>query len=199
MITTALHNVTPTDGALTHTNDFITAATAQQLFALLRSELDWHEEYIKIYGKQQLVPRLVCWHGDEQAVYRYSGVDHFPLPWTPTLITLKQKLQQYTGHTFNSVLGNLYRDGKDSMGWHADNEKELGEQPYIASISLGETRLFKARHKNSRQQVKIPLESGSLLVMSGKFQQYWQHCIPKSSRAMGPRINLTFRHIVPAA
>ncbi|MGD8885457.1 MAG: alpha-ketoglutarate-dependent dioxygenase AlkB [Gammaproteobacteria bacterium] len=168
---------------------------ANRLFAVLQSKLAWSEEHIKVYGKFHKVPRLVCWYGDNNVNYRYSGVDHQALPWPPALQALRQRVQQVTGEKFNSVLGNLYRNGQDSMGWHADNEKELGDSPFIASISLGEERIFKVRHKDG-ETIKLALPHGSLLTMSGAFQQYWQHCIPKTSRPRAARINLTFRNIV---
>ena len=174
---------------------FLENHTADRLFQQLLDTLAWSEETITMFGKSLLVPRLVCWYGDEGAIYHYSGVKHYPLPWIDPLLDIKNKLESFTQHPFNSVLGNLYRNEKDSMGWHADNEKELGKEPFIASVSLGETRTFKARHKNTQQQFKLLLTHGSLLTMSGDFQQHWQHCIPKCRKSTGTRINLTFRLI----
>jgi alkylated DNA repair dioxygenase AlkB len=182
------------DGELHYYPGFIAPAEAADLYALLKQELDWTQESIKLFGKPRQVPRLVCWYGDGNISYRYSGVDHIALPWTASLWDLKQRLEDTTQHRFNSVLGNLYRNGKDSMGWHADNEPELGDSPFIASISLGEARIFKARHKLG-EQIKLTLGTGSLLTMAGAFQHYWQHCIPKTTVAKSARINLTFRYI----
>ncbi|MGD8566932.1 MAG: alpha-ketoglutarate-dependent dioxygenase AlkB [Gammaproteobacteria bacterium] len=182
------------DGELHYHPGFIPPAQATRMFALLQQELAWTQESIKLFGKSRLVPRLVCWYGDDNISYRYSGVDHMALPWTPTLSILKQRLEDTTQRRFNSVLGNLYRNEQDSMGWHADNEAELGDAPFISSISLGEDRIFKAKHKHG-DHIKLTLNHGSLLTMAGAFQQYWQHCVPKTAVAKSARINLTFRYI----
>jgi len=175
--------------------DFLQPASADLLFNQLLNQLAWSEETINMFGKPLLVPRLVCWYGDSDAIYKYSGALHHPLPWIDPLLNIKTRLESFTHQTFNSVLGNLYRNQQDSMGWHSDNEKELGSEPFIASVSLGETRIFKARHKTTRQQVTLELSHGSLLTMSGNFQQNWQHCIPKCKVSRSPRINLTYRYI----
>ena len=176
--------------------EFLETSTADYFYKVLLDQLAWSEETINMFGKTILVPRLVCWYGDANAIYNYSGVKHDPLPWISPLLELKARLETFTHHSFNSVLGNLYRNEKDSMGWHSDNEKELGDEPFIASVSLGEARIFRARHKTTKQQIKLTLTHGSLLTMSGNFQQLWQHSIPKCSTKKGGRINLTFRNIV---
>ncbi|MCH9699370.1 MAG: alpha-ketoglutarate-dependent dioxygenase AlkB [Gammaproteobacteria bacterium] len=140
-------------------------------------------------------PRLVCWYGDPRATYCYSNVKHTPLPWTPCLQGLRQTISQFTGFKFNSVLGNLYHDGQDSMGWHADNEKQLGNNPVIASLSLGAKRLFKLRHNKTKLTIDIALENGSLLLMAGSLQHHWRHCLAKTRKPVDIRINLTFRYI----
>lgn len=183
------------DGELSLYADFLTTKEAYNLFDILLNNLDWAEESINMFGKSILVPRLVCWYGDDNAIYRYSGIKHTPLPWTKPLSELKSKVEAVTQRKFNSVLGNLYRNENDSMGWHSDNEKELGNEPFIASLSLGEERLFKLKHKVTKEQLKITLPSGSLAIMSGQFQHNWQHCIPKSTAPKKPRINLTFRYV----
>ena len=177
--------------------EFLAAPECDSLFLTFKDTLDWQEETIKMYGKPAKVPRLVCWYGDDRVEYRYSGINHVALPWTAELLLLKTRIEQHTGKPFNSVLGNLYRSGQDSMGWHSDNEKELGNTPCIASISLGEQRLFKIRHRQTGETFGETLASGSLLVMSGNFQNQWQHCIPKTKTVKGARINLTFRFIYP--
>ena len=174
---------------------FLTAPEAATLFQSLRSELDWQEEALVIAGRQVMVPRLVCWYGDPGARYRYSGVSHEPLPWTPALTRLRTAVEQRSGSRFNSVLGNLYRSGQDSMGWHADKEKELGPNPVIASLSLGATRRFLLRHNRTREQIELGLTDGSLLIMGGRLQHDWRHCVPKAPRGAEARINLTFRLI----
>lgn len=183
------------DGELTLIESFIAATEAQQFFTTLRHELPWHDEHIRMFGKEVRVPRRVCWCGEPGAVYSYSGVRHDPLPWTTALLDLKQRVEAATQQHFNSVLGNLYRDENDSMGWHADKEKELGPQPYIASLSFGAAREFRVQHNRSKQTINVKLSTGSLLTMSGVFQKHWRHCVPKQRDATLPRINLTFRYI----
>ena len=175
--------------------DFLSSRESIALFNQLKDTLEWQEETILMYGKPVKVPRLVCWYGDNNIEYRYSGIKHTGLAWTSELLSLKNKIEQHTRQRFNSVLGNLYRDERDSMGWHADDEKELGDLPCIASMSLGEERLFKIRNKKSRETFGETLVNGSLLIMAGNFQKQWQHSIPKEKTIRGPRINLTYRFI----
>ena len=174
---------------------FLSEAASNKLFSTLSDKLAWSEETIKMYGKPIKVPRLVCWYGDDGIEYRYSGINHVGLPWTPELLQIKTQIEQYTKYQFNSVLGNYYRNENDSMGWHSDNEKELGNLPCIASISLGEERIFKIRNKKTGEILEVLLTNGSLLIMSGNFQNEWQHSIPKVKTHKDPRINLTFRFI----
>ena len=175
--------------------DFLSESESNLLFNRLTDQLQWNEENIKMYGKSIKVPRLVCWYGDTGTDYRYSGITHTALPWTRDLLEVKERIENHTGKQFNSVLSNLYRNENDSMGWHSDNEKELGSSPCIASLSLGEERLFKIRHKQSGETLDTTLNNGSLLVMSGESQNNWKHCVPKTKHKKGPRINLTFRYI----
>jgi alkylated DNA repair dioxygenase AlkB len=183
-------------GELYYLPAFIPARETGALFERLMTELDWQQEVITIAGRRVTVPRLVCWHGEPGAVYRYSGVDHEPVAWTETLRLLKQRVQQACHHIFNSVLGNLYRNGQDSMGWHADKEKALGRDPVIASLSFGAMRLFRIRHDKTGETLDLRLGDGSLLLMRGSLQHHWRHCVPKSPAVCGARINLTFRTIV---
>lgn len=185
------------NGELWLAASFYSVTEAGLLLQKLREEVIWQQETIRIYGKSYVVPRLVAWVGDEGKAYRYSGISHDPLPWTATLSTIKRKIEAATGNHFNTVLLNWYRNGNDSMGWHADNEPELGSNPVIASLSLGETRMFRFRQTdNHRNSFDFPLENGSLLLMAGALQHHWQHSIPKSAKPMGDRINLTFRTIL---
>jgi alkylated DNA repair dioxygenase AlkB len=170
---------------------------ADDLFARLREELPWAQESLLIFGRRHAVPRLVSWHGDRGARYRYSGVVHEPAPWTAVLLAVRDRAEDLAGCRFNSVLANLYRGGRDGMGWHADDEPELGPEPVIASVSLGATRRFRLRHRTSGETRTLELTHGSLLVMSGPLQRHWLHSVPKTARPVGPRINLTFREIVP--
>jgi alkylated DNA repair dioxygenase AlkB len=174
------------------------AEEADRLYAALRRGIDWQQEEILIFGKRQRVPRLVAWHGDSDATYTYSGTAHKPLPWTDELSFVRERLQSLTGHRYNSVLLNLYRDGRDGMGWHADDEPELGLQPVIASVSLGATRRFRLRHRRRRDlSCALDLDHGDLLLMSGRTQHDWQHALAKTARPVGERINLTYRWVCP--
>lgn len=176
--------------------DYLSEQQATEYQASLMQEINWQTEQIRLYGKTHLVPRLMAWHGDEGAAYRYSGVDHEPRPWNQTLADLRNALFSEFQLNFNSVLLNLYRDGKDSMGWHSDDEPELGMQPVIASISLGQARKLRFRKKiNRRETVDVSLPHGSLLLMYGNCQHEWQHHLPKTAKQIKPRINLTFREI----
>lgn len=174
---------------------FLPADQAQHYLNVLTQTIKWREEHIQLYGKRFKVPRLQAWYGDNEAIYRYSNLRLLPHPWTEALLKLKSLCEQKTAHVFNSVLANLYRDGQDSMGMHADNEPELGKLPCIASLSLGQQRNLIFLHKLTKQKIVLPLASGSLLVMRGETQDCWQHGITKTKRLLQPRINLTFRTI----
>jgi alkylated DNA repair dioxygenase AlkB len=158
---------------------------------------DWRQERITVYGKPYLQPRLSAWHGDLS--YRYSGIRLEPRAWTPLLLRLRRCIEAQTGLAFNSLLLNYYRDGMDGMGMHSDDEPELGERPAIASLSLGETRELVLQHRQRRdlETLKLPLPSGSLLLMQGDTQHNWRHGIRKSRRIHGARLNLTFRRVLP--
>jgi alkylated DNA repair dioxygenase AlkB len=193
--TTDAVTVIDRDGEATLWEHFLEPADAGALLAQLLAELPWKSETLHIHGRDIIVPRRVCWFGDPGAVYTYSGLTHEPLPWPRALSELKNKLEAFTGALFNSVLANLYRDGNDAMGWHADKEKELGQNPVIASISLGAARRFKLQHTRDKTVVEIVLEPGSLLLMAGRLQYCWRHSLPRTREVIGPRINLTFRLI----
>lgn len=163
-------------------------------FERLSSEIDWQQETIFIYGRHIATPRLAAWYGD--AAYTYSGLKHEPRAWTPALSDLRERVEELAKAPFNSVLLNLYRDGSDSMSWHSDDEPELGQNPTIASLSLGGTRRFRLRRKEQHSQSQsLDLEDASLLIMAGALQHNWQHALPKTKRPVSPRINLTFRNI----
>lgn len=171
---------------------------ATALFRTLHDGLPWTVHRVRLFGRELAAPRLSCWIGDPDAGYRYSGVRHEPVPWPPVLLPLRERLQAETGVAFNSVLANLYRDGRDSMGWHSDDEPELGPAPVIASLSLGAARRFSLRHRRrAGQRVDLELPHGSLLLMRGATQANWQHAVPRTARAVGPRVNLTFRYVIP--
>lgn len=172
---------------------------AARAFGDLTHEVPWEARPIRIFGREVLQPRLVSWHGEPEAEYTYSGVLQRPLPFTHTLARLRAEISQQLGVPFNSVLCNLYRDGRDSMGMHSDAEPELGRDPVVASLSLGAARKFTLRHRRGPAHGKLDLwlGSGSLLVMRGTTQHVYRHGVPKVSTPVGPRINLTFRRVEP--
>ena len=163
----------------------------------LIDEVPWRAEQIVVWGRTYPQPRLIAWYGDAGMNYTYSGLQLTPLPWTETLLDIKRRVQAVTRTDFNSVLLNYYRDHRDSMGLHSDDEPELGEQPILASLSLGEERIFILKHKRDKvlKPARLKLASGSLLLMKGDTQRYWKHGIDKETRPCGPRVNLTFRSI----
>jgi alkylated DNA repair dioxygenase AlkB len=185
------------DATLDFYPDFYSSTVADQLFDQLRNTIPWRQEEIRIAGLQRLQPRLSAWYGDAEAEYTYSGLHLKPLTWSKELLEIKVAIERRTGCQFNSVLLNYYRDQQDSMGWHSDDEPELGLQPIIASLSLGGTREFALKHKFRKElRYKIPLAHGSLLIMSGSTQSHWQHAIAKEKHLCQARINLTFRQII---
>ncbi|EJN8557957.1 MULTISPECIES: alpha-ketoglutarate-dependent dioxygenase AlkB family protein [Vibrio] len=180
-------------GELYYDPHFLNHLEADNYFDQLRKTLPWHQEHITMFGKSVLQPRLQAWHGD--AAYTYSGLTMQPHPWTPELTQLKVRCESVADVTFNSVLANLYRHGQDSMGWHQDNEPELGRNPVIASLNLGETRRFLLRNLHCKTEIEYELSHGSLLIMAGELQHHWKHCVPKTAKTKDERINLTFRQI----
>ncbi|WP_233078563.1 alpha-ketoglutarate-dependent dioxygenase AlkB family protein [Rheinheimera soli] len=168
---------------------------AERCYQQLAQQLNWQQPAIKIFGKAVLIPRQQVWMGDPHCSYKYSGVLFEPEPWHPLVKQLTDRVNQLCQTRFNSVLLNWYADGQQHMGWHSDDEPELGENPQIASLSLGQQRFFDLKHKNLGTQLKLELGHGSLLLMAGQCQQYWQHRVPKMAAATQGRINLTFREI----
>jgi alkylated DNA repair dioxygenase AlkB len=187
------------DADVSYMAQFIDTAEAEQLYQKLSVSLAWRQDTIKMFGREVKIPRLQAWYGDPEARYTYSGLHMAPNPWTTELWQIKRDVESISKTTFNSVLVNWYRDGQDSMGWHSDNEPELGDKPTIASLTLGQVRDFNFRRKNPTQNYRIALQNGSLLIMSGTTQQYWQHGISKRAGDLTGRINLTFRHIIPSS
>ena len=184
------------DGAVELWPRIGTDSEVDRWYAALRDEIDWSTEHVTIFGERRLVPRLVAWHGDPGASYRYSGTTHEPRAWTPVLSELRARIAALVETPFNSVLLNLYRDGADGMGWHADDEAELGRDPVIASVSLGQVRRFRLRHRRrAEDRLDIELPHGSLLLMWGALQHHWLHALPKTRRPCAARINLTWRRI----
>ena len=186
-------NLLPCDGAVFLYPDALPQADADRLFSELRGGIEWRQEVATLMGRRVAIPRLTAWHG--AAGYVYSGIRMTPLPWTAPLLELKAVVEALAGEQFNSVLLNLYRDGRDSVSWHADNEPGLGRDPVIASLSLGAVRRFQLKHRRRPERLTLDLPHGSCLVMAGATQHHWLHQLPKTARPVGPRINLTFRRL----
>ncbi len=185
----------PCDGSAMLLPNFLSVDAADSCFLQLLQHNPWEQCSITMFGKKIAEPRLSTWHSVDNQPYVYSGLRRIPAAWTPLLSELLELCQVESAARFNSVLINLYRDGRDSMGWHADNEKENGFEPTIASISLGSDRRFDLRHRESKETIRTVLTHGSLLVMSGKSQDHWLHQVPKTKVVLEPRINLTFRWV----
>lgn len=184
------------DGELYYDRFFLNNIEANKYFNLLKKEIQWRQDNIKIFGKIYPQPRLTALYANNNKSYSYSNIKMHPITFTPTLFDIKSKIEKRLNSQFTSCLLNLYRNGQDSNGWHADNEKELGLNPVIASLSLGAERVFHMKHRNDKKEkLKINLTNGSLLVMRGKTQHHWLHQIPKTRKKVEERINLTFRII----
>lgn len=185
------------DASIIYYPNFFSTEEATILFDTLQKEIPWQQDDIKVYGKVYPQPRLTALFGNEGKSYSYSNITMHPHKWSPLLMSIKEKVEKTTEAIYSTVLLNYYRDGKDSNGWHADNEKELGTNPIIASLSFGAERMFQLKHNAiPNQKINIPLAHGSLLVMKGTTQHFWKHQIPKTTKPIDPRINLTFR-IIP--
>lgn len=195
--------VLPHDGSALLNESWVDLDTADELFSRLMKEVPWQSHDLVLFGKKMTEPRLSAWVADEGVAYSYSGVRRVPEPWTPALRDVRSRCEAslagaFPRVTFNSVLANLYRSGDDSMGWHADDEPELGPTPIIASLSLGDERRFDFRHRTTGENVRVNLPHGSMLVMSGKTQTHWKHCLAKTKASRSPRINLTYRLVLPS-
>lgn len=182
------------DGEILYDRNFLNSVEASRYFKILRNETAWQQDQIKVFGKVYDQPRLTALYANNNFPYSYSNITMYPSPFSATLLEIKEKVEQQLKKEFTTCLLNLYRHGQDSNGWHADNEKELGKNPIIASVSLGAERMFHMKHRtDNSQKIKINLIHGSLLVMSGSTQHYWLHQIPKTKKHAEERINLTFR------
>ncbi len=184
------------DATIEYYPNFFDSQRANELFEKLKSEIPWQQDNITVFGKTHPQPRLTALFGNEGKPYSYSNIVMQPNAWNPLLMFIKNEIEEICEVNFTTVLLNYYRDGKDSNGWHADNERELGRNPVIASVSFGAERYFHLQHNTIKEQkLKINLEHGSLLIMKGTTQHFWKHQIPKTAKAIGPRINGTFRII----
>lgn len=190
-------NLLPFNGEATFHPDFFSVKEADRLFKLLQESLVWQQEPIWMFGKQILQPRLTALYGDPKVPYGYSGISMEAVPFTEELAQIKNRLQAFTQKEFTHVLCNYYRDGQDSMGWHRDNEPVLGKNPTIASLTFGATRSFQLRPYGKKEpKLNLELSHGSLLLMGGESQHFWEHQLPKTKKVLAPRINLTFRKLI---
>lgn len=179
-------------------NNFFTKTESERLYKNISEKINWQQYTITMFGKKLNQPRLTAFYGEENKPYAYSGIRLTPNPWIEDLLFIKSRITKTTKINFSSVLLNYYRNGADSMGWHSDDEKELGQNPIIGSVSFGESRLFQLRHLTRKDLKKIDIEltNGSFLLMKGTTQHFWEHQIPKTLKKITPRINLTFRRII---
>jgi alkylated DNA repair dioxygenase AlkB len=193
-----LERVRMPDADMFYLDRLVLAGSDTEILRRLIAEIAWRSEEVVMWGRKLPQPRLTAWYGDPGRSYDYSGLRLDPLPWTPLLLDIKTRVEETAGSTFNSVLLNYYRDHHDSIGFHSDDEPELGDRPIIASLSLGAERTFILKHKTLGRlgRVQLRLAAGSLLLMSGDTQRCWRHGILKESRTCGPRVNLTFRRII---
>lgn len=183
----------PYDGASEYTPSVFSGAESESLFQELLEITPWQEDEVVLFGQRRILSRKVAWMADAGFTYSYSGTSKSAFPWTPPVALVKERVERHTAQRFNSCLLNLYHDGSEGMGWHSDDEKTLGRNPVIASVSFGAERIFKLKHRESKEVVSVLLEHGSLLVMKGKTQHHWVHTMPKTKKITTPRINLTFR------
>ncbi|MEJ7823146.1 MAG: alpha-ketoglutarate-dependent dioxygenase AlkB [Chitinophagaceae bacterium] len=184
------------DAELLYYPTFFDKNESDKLFTSLLENISWQQDKIMMYGKELPLPRLSAWYGENQKPYTYSGITLQPLPWTEELILIKSKIEEVAKVKFSSVLLNRYRDGQDYVGWHADDEKELGKNPVIGSVNFGATRKFQLRRKDDhKQKFEVDLQHGTYLVMQQATQHFWQHQVPKTAKKIGERLNLTFRVI----
>ena len=189
-------NLLPRDGTVNYFGPILDLTEARCHYEALLQEIPWKNDEAVIFGKHIITARKVAWYGDTHFSYAYSGTTKQALHWTAELVQLKALVEKLTTTRFNSCLLNLYHDGNEGMAWHSDDEKSLGKDSTIASVSLGAEREFRFKHKRTDEKVSVLLESGSLLVMKGTTQSHWLHSIPKSKKIKSPRINLTFRTMV---
>jgi hypothetical protein len=186
-------NLLPRDGIVEYPGRIFSPEESVALFEALLTTTPWLPDEVILFGRKRILSRKVAWMGDAGFTYSYSGTSKTASPWTAPLLIIRERAEKLCGHAFNSCLLNLYHDGSEGMGWHSDDEKTLGRNPVIASVSLGAERPFRFKHRLTKEVVPLILENGSLLVMKGETQHHWLHALPKTRKANSPRINLTFR------
>lgn len=188
-------NKLPYDGEVNYYGPIVSLKESQEFFEVLLNETEWQKDSSVMFGKLIVTDRKMAFYANDKLTYTYAHVERYTLPFTEHLLRLKELVEEKTGEKFNSCLLNLYHSGKEGMGWHTDDEKELHESGAIASISFGAERNFVFKHKESKQRIPIVLQKGSLLVMKGTTQKHWLHSLPKTTKVKTPRINLTFRMV----
>ena len=193
---TAVGKVITNDGKVAYMGPFLEAFAANRMLDDLLQTVPWEQDELTIFGRKIITQRKTAWYGDLPYAYTYSHATKVALPWTPALQTIKEKVELISGESYNSCLLNLYHDGNEGMGWHSDDEDTIARDSAIASVSFGAARRFDFRHKKTGEKVQVMLENGSLLVMKGETQRFWQHSLPKSKRITAPRVNLTFRRMI---
>ena len=189
-------NLLPKDGVVQYFGKVISTENANQFMEALINNIEWKNDEVVIYGKRIVTKRKMAWYGDKAFEYKYSNISRTALVWTEELLALKGIVERISNENYNSCLLNLYHDGNEGMGWHSDDEKDLKKDGAIASLSLGADRKFGFKHKQDKQSLYLTLEHGSLLLMKEQVQSHWLHSLPKTSKVLKPRINLTFRTIV---
>jgi alkylated DNA repair dioxygenase AlkB len=189
------NNLLPNDGVVIYYGQILSNEKANQLLSILLEKIEWRQDEILMFGKKIITKRKVAWYGDEGLKYTYSKTTKTAIPWSQELLELKSIVEETTGENYNSCLLNLYHNGSEGMGFHSDDEKELKKDGAIASVSIGAERKFVFKHKTTKDKVSLYLEAGSLLLMEGTTQTYWQHQLTVSKKIVSPRINLTFRMI----
>lgn len=194
-VDTSFEEVRLLNGSFIYVDNFFNSEESNDYFQFFIDNILWKQESMNMYGKQIKFPRLTAWYGNVDKKYSFSGITLQPNPWNDKLLKIKNRIEKVALVSFNSVLLNLYRDGNDSISWHTDAEPELGKNPVIASVNFGETRKFQLRHILNKQIIDVDLNHGSLLLMKGELQHYWQHQVPKTKKPKKVRINLTFREI----
>lgn len=186
-------NLLPNDGIVNYHPMAFSPEEIHAFFECLSAEITWQQDVVKLFGKTYITDRKVAWYAEKRFIYRYSGQSKIALPFSPTLLDIKSRVEKITGAEYNACLLNFYHSGSEGMGWHSDNEKSIRPQSSIASVSLGAIRKFQFKHKSNGQKLDLLLHSGSLLDMRAETQEYWLHALPKSKKVTEARINLTFR------
>lgn len=187
-------NLLPQDGTVNYFGPILSPIDSEVFFEQLIKSIAWINDEVVIYGKRIVTDRKIAWYGDNEYHYTYSNTTKRALPWTKTLLQIKHLVEEKSQCSFNSCLLNLYHNGSEGLSWHSDDEKALGKNCTIASLSLGAERKFSFKHKQLDTKISLTLESGSLLLMKDETQHHWLHCLPKTSKVSEPRINLTFRN-----